>query len=119
MTTRAAASSAGTWLQLARFGPRAHGDVVMLARRCGFHVGHTDRRVLAAYIAGATKIPDPLNDKRTITDVVDRVMGDGGLVEKSIKWLNENKAPEGYSFGWYEGDFMLWSAEEWKRRLAG
>lgn len=29
-------------------------------------------------------------------------------------WLNENVAPEGYSFGWYDGEFYLWSDEEWE-----
>lgn len=23
-------------------------------------------------------------------------------------WLNENVAPEGYSFGWHNGEFFLW-----------
>lgn len=29
-------------------------------------------------------------------------------------WLNENVAPEGFSFGWYDGEFFLWSDEEWE-----
>ena len=28
-------------------------------------------------------------------------------------WLNENIAPEGFSFGWYDGEFFLWSDESW------
>lgn len=28
-------------------------------------------------------------------------------------WLNEHVAPEGYQFGWYEGEFFLWSNLEW------
>jgi hypothetical protein len=29
-------------------------------------------------------------------------------------WLNEHIAPEGYSFGWWEGEFFLWSDEWWE-----
>lgn len=29
-------------------------------------------------------------------------------------WLNENVAPEGYSFGWYEGEFYLWADSQWE-----
>lgn len=28
-------------------------------------------------------------------------------------WLNETVAPEGYSFGWNNGEFFLWSTGEW------
>ncbi len=30
------------------------------------------------------------------------------------QWLTENVAPEGYSFGWHEGEFFLWSTEHWE-----
>jgi hypothetical protein len=29
-------------------------------------------------------------------------------------WLNDNVAPEGYSFGWHEGEFFLWSEKQWE-----
>lgn len=28
-------------------------------------------------------------------------------------WLNDNIAPEGFSFGWHDGEFFLWSTETW------
>jgi hypothetical protein len=28
-------------------------------------------------------------------------------------WMNEHVAPEGYSFGWYSGEFFLWSTMQW------
>jgi hypothetical protein len=28
-------------------------------------------------------------------------------------WMNENIAPEGYSFGWYDGEWFLQSEEWW------
>lgn len=33
--------------------------------------------------------------------------------EEAEDWLNENIAPEGYSFGWFDGEFFLWSWDEW------
>lgn len=33
-------------------------------------------------------------------------------------WLNEHVAPEGYSFGWFEGEFYLWSDEAWDEPYA-
>lgn len=29
-------------------------------------------------------------------------------------WLNVNVAPDGYSFGWHDGEFFLGSAEWWE-----
>ena len=28
-------------------------------------------------------------------------------------WLNENIAPKGTTFGWFDGEFYLWNNEEW------
>jgi hypothetical protein len=30
-------------------------------------------------------------------------------------WLNDNVAPAGYLFGWEDGEFFLWSDEQWNR----
>lgn len=29
-------------------------------------------------------------------------------------WLNANAAPDGFSFGWHDGEFYLWSNENWE-----
>lgn len=34
--------------------------------------------------------------------------------DEAENWLNENIAPEGFSFGWYDGEFFLWSLESWE-----
>lgn len=36
------------------------------------------------------------------------------LSQAAEDWLNENVAPEGFSFGWYDGEFFLWSAQDWE-----
>lgn len=37
----------------------------------------------------------------------------GEVADDAEAWLNENAAPEGYSFGWHDGEFFLWSNEQW------
>jgi hypothetical protein len=40
------------------------------------------------------------------------VLADGA--EDAEQWLNDFAAPDGYSFGWHEGEFFLWSDEQWE-----
>lgn len=35
------------------------------------------------------------------------------LADQAMEWLNENIAPEGFSFGWYSGNFFLMDEEWW------
>lgn len=30
------------------------------------------------------------------------------------QWLNDTIVPEGYSFGWNDGEFFLWSTSDWE-----
>lgn len=34
--------------------------------------------------------------------------------DEAVDWMNKNVAPEGFSFGWHDGEFFLWSDEEWE-----
>lgn len=36
------------------------------------------------------------------------------VVDEAIDWLNTNVTVEGYSFGFYDGDFMYWSDADWQ-----
>lgn len=29
-------------------------------------------------------------------------------------FMNQNVAPEGYSFGWFDGEWFLWSEKDWE-----
>lgn len=35
-------------------------------------------------------------------------------VDEAEVFLNESVAPEGCSFGWHDGEFYLWSDDEWE-----
>ena len=36
------------------------------------------------------------------------------LADKAEEWLNENVAPEGFRYGWCDGEFFLQSDEWWE-----
>lgn len=35
-------------------------------------------------------------------------------VDEAEVFLNEQIAPDGYSFGWFDGEFFLWSDIQWE-----
>jgi hypothetical protein len=52
------------------------------------------------------------SDAPYITDDEHDVMIDGS--DDAEAWLNEHAAPEGYSFGWLDGEFFLASTAWWE-----
>jgi hypothetical protein len=36
------------------------------------------------------------------------------LADVAERWLNDRIAPDGYSFGWHDGEFFLWTTAEWE-----
>ena len=61
---------------------------------------------LASMITWGSAGKEPLTD-----DEYEIMLCSSDEVEE---WLNENVAPEGYSFGWWDGEFFLWSDEQWE-----
>lgn len=37
--------------------------------------------------------------------------------DSAENWLNGNVAPEGFSFGWHDGEFFLWPNDEWNNDI--
>ena len=37
----------------------------------------------------------------------EHVLSQGGWLDEAEEWLNANVAPDGYSFGWHDGEFFL------------
>lgn len=37
-----------------------------------------------------------------------------GAADDIVDWLNDRAAAHGYSFGWHEGELMLWADAEWE-----
>lgn len=40
------------------------------------------------------------------------------ISDEAMEWLDLNVAEDGYRFGWWEGNFMYWSDEEWEEAYA-
>lgn len=49
-----------------------------------------------------------------MSDVGEYVTGQGLLAESAEAWLNANVAPDGWAFGWHDGEFMLWPDSDWQ-----
>lgn len=39
--------------------------------------------------------------------------------DEAIAWMNDNVAHGEYSFGWWDGDFVLWSEKDWEEAFLG
>ena len=57
-----------------------------------------------ASIGPSTSEPITDDEHEALSDASDEVEA----------WLNEHAAPEGYSFGWSDGEFFLWPASTWE-----
>ena len=42
-----------------------------------------------------------------------RTLTSSEMVDLYEQWMNEYIAPEGFSFGWHDGEFFLWSDQTW------
>lgn len=87
--------------------------VVELAQSAGFNITELDEAVIAAYKVGEETLQvrswDGTNTEPLwVFDALE------WLSEGAEDWLNDNVAYGDEMFGWYDGEFYLWSAEEWE-----
>jgi hypothetical protein len=73
--------------------PFAQQDIVEIARR---HLAS-----MGPYTEGDDGISDDEHEQLSWT------------YDDVEAWMNDNVAPEGFSFGWHDGEFFLWSNETW------
>lgn len=105
MVTKAQPTDAGCWID-GHWGQFGVARLVQIAEENGYtDAGLIDlaSRHLAAM--GPSTAPD-------LTDDEHEILSDGA--DEVEAWLNEHIAPEGYSFGWQDGEFFLQSAEWWQ-----
>jgi hypothetical protein len=77
-------------------GWHGHAYMIDLAVQSGYPMTEKDTRALDIYRGNASH------------DAASQHMLDqGGLMDKAEEWMNKHCAPEGYSFGWHEGEFFL------------
>lgn len=89
-------SSAGCWIE-GSWGHYAAMRLCEIAESLGWPIDPESKALVANY-ADATS-----EDSETVYE----------LADEAEEWLNDNAAPEGYGFGWADGEFMLWPLSVW------
>ena len=92
-------SAAGCWLEGHR-GWTAIPALVRIAEGYGMVLSSDDAAIVSRVGGG----DDSGDDWECMHDIAD----------DAEQWLTEHVAPEGYSFGWHDGEFFLWLDEDWQ-----
>lgn len=92
---RATARDAGCWVD-GHHGWRGIGVAVEAAIARGWPITSEDRDSLDRYMSGDV-LGGPINE----------------IADDAEAWLTDNVAPDGYSFGWHDGEFFLLSDAQW------
>lgn len=103
--TRADPADAGCWID-GWWGQYGAARLVELALGCGW-VDAEAADLSARHLA--TMGP---SDAEALTDDEHETLMDAA--DDAEAWLSAHVAPEGYSFGWADGEFFLGSADWWE-----
>ena len=93
------------------YGWRSIYYQIELARQSGFPVDENYKAVSEAFLEGETEILLPGPPDEPMSDVMQYMVEESDRAEE---WLNDFEAPDGYSFGWYDGEFYLWDTASWE-----
>lgn len=96
---KATPADAGCWLDEANHGWRIECAMISIAVERGWPITAEDQAVVDRYGSGEGTHDDG--------DYVREVADD------ALSWLSDEVAPEGYSFGWHEGNLLLGSMAQW------
>lgn len=101
----------GCWID-GHWGWRGSLRVIEIAEGFGFDQKITadDRKAIEAF-ENNDEVFFPENSAGA--DPAEWVIGHGGLADDAEAFLNR-LTPEGWSFGWFEGEFFLWSQADWE-----
>jgi hypothetical protein len=103
----------GCWLEGHR-GWTASGHLVDIAESYGMPLDDDDRAIVAAYLASAESVTLSTGEVLDDDGIRGAVIDQGELADRAEEWLNDNVAPEGWAFGWHDGEFYFWSASTWE-----
>jgi hypothetical protein len=94
---KATSEDAGCWVDGVRGIHALAFMVVNLAKhRCGYPLSTEDENVIELYDFGDPEWSEHAH----------------AIADEAEAWMNEHVAPEGYTFLWLDGDFVLISDEE-------
>jgi hypothetical protein len=103
--TKATPADAGCYVD-GHWGQYAVAHMVNRAEEYGYAeaevIDLADRHIASMGPSDAPGLTD--DEHEALSDASDSVE----------QWLNDNVAPDGYSFGWHDGEFYLWSDEQWE-----
>jgi len=103
-TTRPLPVDTGCWIDN-RWGQYGVARLVEIARNFGYDdaliIDLAERKLAAMLPSNLPQLSD--ENEELLNSAADEVE----------VWLDDNVAPEGYSFGWYEGEFFLQSEAWW------
>lgn len=91
-------SSAGCWIE-GSWGHYADQRLCQIAEGLGWDIDAESKAHVDNYPHAQPDDSDIVRD----------------LADEAEEWLNRYVAPEGYRFGWADGEFMLWSDADWQK----
>ena len=105
-----ASSKQGCWLEGSR-GWTAIGALVNIAVANGMSLDADGQTIVDAYLSQADTVT--LSDGKVLDDdrIAEIVRED--LAGDAETYLNEHVAPEGWAFGWHDGEFFFWPESDW------
>lgn len=110
MITKADATDSGCWID-GHWGQYGIARMVEIAQQFGYD----DEFVTS--LADLKLATMQINTHYYMTDDEEEALYEAS--DAVEEWLNENVAPEGYAFGWHDGEFFLWSDYDWREPEMG
>jgi hypothetical protein len=107
MTADQAEQSRGCWIEGSR-GWTGSGYLVEIAQGHGMPLDADDDAIVTAYLTSTASITLTTGETLDADGITGAVIDQGELTDRAQQWLNENIAPEGWAFGWCDGEFFLW-----------
>jgi hypothetical protein len=102
---KATPADAGCWID-GHWGQYGVSRMVDIATDYGYSdtevIDLASRKMASMGPSTAPGLTD--DDEESLSDAAD----------SAESWLNDNVAPEGFSFGWFDGEFFLQSAAWWE-----
>ena len=108
--TKASPADAGCWID-GHWGRYGTPRLIEIAQDHGMVLDRDDEGALKSY---GLDIEDFRGEDNELHDAAEWVIGQGGLGDFAEEWMNENVAPDGFYFGWNDGEFFLWDTETWE-----
>ena len=94
MTNTKTQPETGCWID-GHWGHYGITRLIEIAGEYGFPRSQHDKVAIAAYV----------NDGEMEDEVI-------AIADDAEWWLNDQVAPDGWAFGWHDGEFFLWPIED-------